>query len=118
MTEGHSTMSIVGNRSELRDDEIRIAEYSQFPRENSSEQPRIGFTRDITGLEMCLGVDLPEPIGSLLRLDLRTLDGEALGASIGRVVWFNGTHDGRFWLGLDLLCEINEKTEHEGVVLA
>ena len=54
----------------------------------------------------------------LLRLDLRTLDGEPLGASIGRVVWFNGSDEGRFWLGLDLLCEIDAKHRREGVVPA
>jgi len=118
MMEVQSGDPIVDNDRRLCADEIRIAEYSPFPRESASQESRIGFTRDVSGLEMCLGVDLPEPIGSLLRLDLRTLDGEPLGASIGRVVWFNGSDEGRFWLGLDLLCEIDAKHRREGVVPA
>ena len=118
MTEVQPVIPTVGNEHGPRANEIRIAEYSPFPRESASQESRIGFTRDVSGLEMCLGVDMPEPIGSLLRLDLRTLDGEPLGASIGRVVWFNGSDEGRFWLGLDLLCEIDAKHRREGVVPA
>jgi hypothetical protein len=94
-------------RREIRVDEIRIAQYTPFPRENASQQPRVGFTRDVSGLGMCLGVDQPEPLGALLKIDVRSLDGESLGASIGRVVWSSGSRDGRHWLGLDLLCETN-----------
>ncbi len=96
-------------RRESRVDEIRIANYSPFPRENAGQQPRIGFTRDISGLGMCLGVDQPEPIGALLKIDVRSLDGHAMGASIARVVWCTGSRDGRHWIGLDLLCETQGK---------
>ena len=89
-----------------RQDEVRIAKYSRFPRESADQLPRIGFTRDMSSLGMCLGVDHAEPIGALLRVDLRTLDGESMGASVARVVWSKDTHDGRQWLGLDLLCDI------------
>jgi len=99
-------------RCARRRDEVRIAEYSPFPRENASQQPRIGFTRDVSALGMCLGVDHPETVGGLLRVDLRTLDGESMGASVARVVWCNSSHDRRHWLGLDLLCEI-DRSKHE-----
>jgi len=91
-------------RRETRTDEIRIAQYSAFPRENPSQQPRIGFTRDVSSLGMCLGVDRPEPLGTLLRVDMRRIDGKSMGASIARVVWCTGSRDGRYWMGLDLLC--------------
>ncbi len=88
-----------------RSEEIRIAEYTPFPREKACDQARLGFTRDVSALGMCLGVDHREPVGSLLRVDLRGLNGESIGASIARVVWCSDARDGRHWLGLDLLCE-------------
>ena len=103
------TLNIAPNpiRREPRTDEIRIAEYTPFPRETASQLPRVGFTRDVSPLGMCLGVDHPEPLGALFRIDVSRLNGESMGASIGRVVWCEGTRDGRHWLGLDLLCETN-----------
>jgi hypothetical protein len=92
-------------RREQRVDEVRSAEYTAFPRTRVNQTPRLGFTRDVSPLGMCLGVDEQEPIGSLLRIEVRQLDGQSIGATIGRVVWSEQTRDGRFWIGLDLLCE-------------
>lgn len=92
-------------RRERRVDEVRSAEYTPFPRTRASQTPRRGFTRDISPLGMCLGVDEPERIGALLRIEVRQLDGQSIGATIGRVVWSEPTRDGRYWIGLDLLCE-------------
>ena len=71
----------------------------------ANQTPRRGFSRDVSPLGMCLGVDVPERIGALLRVELRQLDGQSIGATIGRVVWCKPTRDGRHWIGLDLLCE-------------
>jgi hypothetical protein len=92
-------------RREARIDTVRSAEYTPFPRTKASQTPRHGFTRDASPLGMCLGVDLPEQIGALLRIEVRELDGQSIGATIGRVVWCKPTRDGRYWIGLDLLCE-------------
>ncbi len=92
-------------RREERVDEVRIAEYTPFPRASCEQQPRLGFTRDVSPLGMCIGVDNPESIGALLRVDIRRLDGRSMGASVGRVVWCTPARDGRYWMGLDLLCE-------------
>jgi hypothetical protein len=92
-------------RREARIDTVRSAEYTPFPRTKASQTPRRGFTRDASPLGMCLGVDLPEQIGALLRIEVRELDGQSIGATIGRVVWCKPTRDGRNWIGLDLLCE-------------
>jgi hypothetical protein len=92
-------------RREVRVDAIRSAEYTPFPRTSASQTPRRAFTRDASPLGMCLGVDVPERIGALLRVDVRELDGQSIGATIGRVVWCTATRDGRYWIGLDLLCE-------------
>ncbi len=92
-------------RREQRIDEIRSAEYTPFPRARANQTPRRGFTRDISPLGMCLGVDEPEQIGALLRIEVRQLDGQSIGATIGRIAWCQPTRDGRYWVGLDLLCE-------------
>jgi len=92
-------------RREQRIDEVRSAEYTPFPRTRANQKPRRGFSRDVSPLGMCLGVDLPERIGALLRIDVQQLDGRSVGATIGRVVWCKSTRDGRYWIGLDLLCE-------------
>jgi len=36
---------------------------------------------------------------------VKRLDGQSIGATIGRVVWCYPTRGGRYWLGLDLFCE-------------
>jgi hypothetical protein len=92
-------------RREQRVSEVRSAEYTPFPRTSASQTPRRGFTRDVSPLGMCLGVDEPEKIGSLLRIEVRRLDGQSIGATIGRIVWCSPTREGRYWIGLDLLCE-------------
>jgi hypothetical protein len=92
-------------RREQRVDEVRSAEYTAFPRTRADQTPRRGFSRDVSPLGMCLGVDVPERIGALLRIEVQQLDGHSIGATIGRVVWCKPTRDGRYWIGLDLLCE-------------
>ena len=107
-------------RRETRSEELRVVEYTPFPREHASQTPRRGFTRDISGLGMCLGVDEPERIGALMRVEVRHISDRPLGASIARVVWCSGTRDGRYWLGLDLLCETDAKLRQpmEAIVLS
>ena len=90
-------------RSEARDEMIRIVEYSCFPRVAPQQRPRIGFTRDISPSGLCLGVDRNEPVGTLLRLCLRDIEGRSGDTCVGRVVWNSSERDGRHWLGLQLL---------------
>jgi len=104
-TEAEMNAMFATIRREPRVDEVRSAEYTPFPRIRASQTPRLGFTRDVSPLGMCLGVDEPERVGALLRIEVRQLDGKSIGATIGRVVWCGPTRDGRYWIGLDLLCE-------------
>jgi hypothetical protein len=94
-----------GIRGEERDETIRIVEYSRFPRVEPQQELRIGFTRDLSAAGMCLGVDECEPVGSMLRLSVRSVDGRCSAAFVGRVVWTESERDGRFWLGLEVLTE-------------
>ena len=106
-TETEATTLFTPVRRESRRDEVRSVEYTPFPRVHGSQLPRRGFTRDVSPLGMCLVGDSPEPIGSLCRVDVRRLDGQPMGASIARVVWRMASREGRYWMGLDLLCEID-----------
>ncbi len=104
-TATEETILLAPVRRERRRDEVRSVEYTPFPRVHGEQLPRLGFTRDISTLGMCLRVDTPERIGSLFRVQVRQLGGQSMGASIARVAWRMATRDGRYWLGLDLLCE-------------
>ena len=90
-------------RREPRTEAVRIVEYTIFPRVDRDAGPSHGFTRDFAPAGMCLGVEQPEPIGSLLRVNLRGVDGFVESASIARVVWRKATGDRRHWLGLHLI---------------
>jgi hypothetical protein len=103
--DGELTALFTPVRREQRIDEVRSAEYTPFPRTRADQTPRRGFSRDVSPLGMCLGVDAAEPVGTLLRIEVKRLDGQSIGATIGRVVWCKPTRDGRYWIGLDLLCE-------------
>lgn len=94
-------------RRESRDDVLRIADYRRFPPTGSDPSPGLGFTRDLSDAGICLGVDAPESIGSLLCVAIRGLDGLAGLGAIHRVVWCSAERDGRYWLGLERISDPN-----------
>ena len=92
-------------RREPRQNTVRIVEYTRFPRVGPSRGPRIGFTRDLSASGMCIGADEPEPVGSLLRVTLRNVDGRPSQPCVERVVWCSPARDGRHWIGVERLAE-------------
>jgi hypothetical protein len=88
-------------RGEPRRDEIRIVEYTPFPRVGADEGARIAFTRDVSPSGMCIASDRPELVGALLRVVLRRADGRPDPSCIERVVWCEPAGDGRHWIGLE-----------------
>jgi hypothetical protein len=100
-----STAEVEPVRRELREDTLRIVEYTRFPRVAVDGGTQLGFTRDLSASGMCLGVDDAEPIGSLLRVSVSGLDGSPSPARIERVVWCSAERDGRYWLGLELISD-------------
>ncbi len=101
----HFTADGAPMRREERDEIVRVVEYAPFPRQAPDQRLHLGFTRDISKAGMCLGVDGPEPVGSLLRITVRACDGRPARESVERVVWCEPARDGRFWLGLELLSK-------------
>jgi hypothetical protein len=92
-----------GTRRERREEVVRHVEYCPFPRARPDQGLRTGFTRDLSASGMCVRVDTPEPVGSLLRVTLREVDGKPRLEGIARIVWSSPTIDGGHWLGLSLL---------------
>ncbi len=93
-------------RVEPREDRIKAVQYCRFPRVCADQRFRIAFTRDVSPSGLCVRVDEPEPIGALLRVIPRGVDGEPETERIGRVAWTRPTADGGRWLGIALLdCE-------------
>jgi hypothetical protein len=90
-------------RREQREQVVRHVEYCPFPRARADQCLRIGFTRDISPSGMCLRVDTPERVGSLLRVILREVDGHRRLESIARIAWSRPAIDGGLWIGLSLL---------------
>jgi hypothetical protein len=88
-------------RAEPRRDEVRIVEYTPFPRVAADARPRIGFTRDLSASGMCIGSEWPEAVGSLLRVVVRASDGQPDRPCVERVVWCRPAGDGRHWIGLE-----------------
>ena len=66
-------------RREAREDTVRIVEYAAFPRASADHRTRIGFTRDLSGAGMCIGVDETERKGALLRV--------VVGLPVGQMGW-------------------------------
>jgi hypothetical protein len=98
-----------GERREPREDTVRIVEYSRYPRDAAEQRVQLGFTRDLSRMGMCVGVDREERVGALLKLCVRDVDGRSLEPIIARVVWSKSEWDGRFWLGLVLLCDVRPR---------
>lgn len=92
-------------RRERREEVVRHVVYCPFPRASSEQRERVGFTRDLSPSGMCVRADAPEPVGSLLRVTLRSVEGRPRFESIARVCWAERTIDGACWLGLALLEE-------------
>jgi hypothetical protein len=52
---------------------------------------------------MCVRVETPERVGSLLRVTLREVDGQPRLEGIARIAWSSPTIDGAYWIGLSWL---------------
>jgi len=74
-------------RRKTRTAEVRLVEFSAFPRASAAQGKAAGFTRDLSASGMCLEVDQSPGVGSLLRITLRSIDGRPTLESIARVVW-------------------------------
>ena len=92
-----------GTRRERRAEVLLHVDYCPFPRYRSDQCLRVGFTRDLSPSGMCIHVDTPERVGSLLRVTLSDFDGQPTLESIARIAWASSAADRGFWIGLALV---------------
>ena len=71
--ESGSTGEPTPARRGVRGGGLRIAEYCRFPRASAAHGWRAGFVRDLSDSGLCLEVEQGLPIGSLLRVTLRSI---------------------------------------------
>lgn len=93
-------------RQEKREQVFRVVEYSQYPRSQSGQRRRVGFTRNESFSGLCLVTDEPETVGSCLSVGLQGVDGSPNQDALVRVVWHRLQPDGRHWLGLSLIAQL------------
>jgi hypothetical protein len=83
---------------------VRLVEFAPFPRVRRSERWNVGFTLDLSSQGACLRTKETAPVGSLLRVVVRGVDGRPTLDSIGRVVWSANGRFGEVRMGLSLLA--------------
>ena len=96
-------------RREARERIVRHVEYCRFPRVCADQRLRLGVSRDLSPSGLCLRTKLAEPIGALLRVMQRGVDGRLERAAIARVAWTTPVADGSHWMGLALVAGCDER---------
>ena len=83
---------------------MRQVEFAPFPRVRRDERWNAGFTLDLSSQGACLRVKEAAPVGSLLRVIVRGVDGRPTTDSIARVVWSAQGRFGEVRMGLSMLA--------------
>jgi len=83
---------------------VRLVEFAPFPRVRRQERWHVGFTLDLSSQGACLRARDTAPIGSLLRVIVRGVDGRPTLDSIARVVWSANGRFGEVRMGLSMLA--------------
>lgn len=89
----------------VRQEAMRQIDYAPFPRTNCKRGPQGGLSLNESETGLCIAISRPEPVGSLLRVMIRGVDGRKVRDVVTRVVWCDRSDDGRYRAGLALLRE-------------
>jgi hypothetical protein len=89
---------------------VRLVEFAPFPRVRRQERWNVGFTLDLSSQGACLRAKEAAPIGSLLRVIVRGVDGRPTLDSIARVVWSANGRFGEVRMGLSMLAARSRRT--------
>jgi hypothetical protein len=87
-----------------RDATMRLVEYAPFPRVHRDQQWRHGFTLDLSPRGLCVRAKEVAPIGSLLRIIVRSVDGRPSLDAVARVAWVARTPGGNPRMGLEIVA--------------
>lgn len=83
---------------------VRQVEFAPFPRARRDERWAAGFTLDISSQGACLRTREAAPVGSLLRVIVRGVDGRPTLDSVARVVWSANGRQGEVRMGVAMLA--------------
>lgn len=95
-------------RRESRRCVVRMVTHTPFPRAHAGESERVGFTRDVSALGICVASGHSEPAGSLLRVVVYDLDGRPERDAIARVMRCQQDGRGGVLLGLAIVDPARE----------
>ena len=87
-----------------RDATMRLVEYAPFPRVHRDQQWRHGFILDLSPRGLCVRAKEVAPIGSLLRIIVRSVDGRPSLDAVARVAWVARTPGGNPRMGLEIVA--------------
>ena len=87
-----------------RDATMRLVEFAPFPRVHRDQQWRNGFTLDLSPRGLCVRAKMVAPIGSLLRIIVRSVDGRPSLDVVARVAWIARTPGGNPRMGLEIVA--------------
>jgi hypothetical protein len=99
-----STLGSQPARKARRVATVRLVEFAPFPRERRDERWGLGFTLDLSSQGACLRTKEAAPVGSLLRVIVRGVDGRPTLDSIARVVWHRSGRYGEVRMGISMLA--------------
>jgi hypothetical protein len=92
-------------RTNARDDALRLVEFAPYPRVSLDQRPQVGLALNRSESGLCIAVNEPEEIGTLLRIIVRGVEGSLVQDVLARVVWCRAEVDGRHRMGIALLRE-------------
>ena len=87
-----------------RDATMRLVEFAPFPRVHRDQQWRNGFTLDLSPRGLCVRARMVAPIGSLLRIIVRSVDGRPSLDAVARVAWIARTPGSHPRMGLEIVA--------------
>lgn len=99
-----STLGWQAARKARRVATVRLVEFAPFPRERRDERWGLGFTLDLSSQGACLRTKETAPVGSLLRVIVRGVDGRPTLDSIARVVWHERGRFGEVRMGVSMVA--------------
>jgi hypothetical protein len=101
---GGSVTTLRSVRKARRIATVRLVEFAPFPRARREERWHVGFTLDLSSKGACLRAKETEPVGSLLHVIVRGVDGRPTLDSIARIVWSANGRFGEVRMGLSMLA--------------
>ena len=106
-----------------RQEAMRQIDYSHFPRMSCDGGPQGGLSLNESETGLCIAIPQPQPIGTLLRVMVRGVDGRKVRDVVTRVVWCDRSKDGRYRVGVEMLREgrakmmrVRKPSRHLGIV--